>query len=57
MTEQAQPLDIKTLHNVNVVEGFIQLTIASDAKIARTGPKTTLKDAASLLNMVHATPT
>ena len=32
-SEPVQPLDINRLHNVNVVEQLIQLTIISDAEI------------------------
>ena len=33
MAEPAQPLDINTLYNVDVVEELIQLTIESNAEI------------------------
>ena len=33
MAESAQPLDINTLHNVQVVEELIQLTVISNAEI------------------------
>ena len=33
MAEPAQPLDINTLHNVYVIEEFIQLTVGSDVEI------------------------
>ena len=33
MAETMQPLDINTLHNVNVVEELIQLIVKSDAEV------------------------
>ena len=33
MAEPRQPLNINTLHNINVVEELIQLTIESNAEI------------------------
>ena len=61
MTEQAQPLNVNTLHNVYVVEELIQLTIESNAEIItnskilrRNFLSNTIKATVSVLNSVHA---